>query len=60
MDEDIGRFTSIDPLWEKQYEWSPYHYCSNNQVMGNNKISITNKRYLLGKLKKLKSKKCMI
>jgi len=25
-DEDIGRFTSIDPLWEKYYSWTPYHY----------------------------------
>ncbi len=33
-DEDIGRFTSIDPLWEKYYSWTPYHYCSNNPVMG--------------------------
>jgi RHS repeat-associated protein len=33
-DEDIGRFTSIDPLWEKYYSWTLYHYCSNNPVMG--------------------------
>jgi RHS repeat-associated protein len=31
---EIGRFTSIDPLWEKYYSWTPYHYCSNNPVMG--------------------------
>jgi hypothetical protein len=33
-DEEIGRFTSIDPLWEKYYSWTPYHYCSNNPVLG--------------------------
>jgi RHS repeat-associated protein len=33
-DSEIGRFTSIDPLWEKYYSWTPYHYCSNNPVMG--------------------------
>jgi RHS repeat-associated protein len=33
-DEVQGRFTSIDPLWEKYYSWTPYHYCSNNPVMG--------------------------
>ena len=27
-----GRFTSIDPMWEKYYSWSPYHYCRNNPV----------------------------
>ena len=31
-DNEIGRFTSIDPLWEKYYSWTPYHYCSNNPV----------------------------
>ena len=28
-----GRFTSIDPLWEEYYSWTPYHYCRNNPVM---------------------------
>jgi RHS repeat-associated protein len=32
-DEVQGRFTSIDPLWEKYYSWTPYHYCSNNPVI---------------------------
>ena len=31
-DDGIGRFTSIDPLWEKYYSWTPYHYCRNNPV----------------------------
>ena len=31
-DDGIGRFTAIDPLWEKYYSWSPYHYCRNNPV----------------------------
>ena len=29
----LGRFTSIDPLWEEYYEWSPYQYSINNPVM---------------------------
>jgi RHS repeat-associated protein len=33
-DNEIDRFTSIDTLWEKYYSWTPYHYCSNNPVMG--------------------------
>ncbi len=32
-DYNLGQFTSIDPLWEKQYGWTPYHYCGNNPVM---------------------------
>jgi RHS repeat-associated protein len=28
-----GRFTSIDPLWEKYRSWSPYHYCRNNPLI---------------------------
>jgi len=32
-DSDLGQFTSIDPLWEKYYAWTPYHYCGNNPVM---------------------------
>jgi RHS repeat-associated protein len=37
---EIGRFSSIDPLWEKYYGWTPYHYCGNdpvNAVDGNGK-----------------------
>ena len=30
--DEGGRFTSIDPLWEKYYSWSPYHYCRANPV----------------------------
>jgi len=26
------RFTSIDPLWELQYSWSPYNYSENNPI----------------------------
>lgn len=31
-DSDIGRFTSIDPLWEKYYSWAPYQYAGNNPI----------------------------
>lgn len=31
-DEEIGRFTSIDPLWEKYYSLTQYHYMGNNLV----------------------------
>ncbi len=31
-DENIGRFTSIDPLWEKYQGWTPYQYSMNNPV----------------------------
>ena len=31
-DEDIGRFTSVDPLWSKYIGWTPYHYCGNDPV----------------------------
>ena len=30
--DGIGRFLSIDPLWEKYLAWSPYHYCRNNPI----------------------------
>ena len=32
LDDNIGRFTSIDPLWEKFPAWSPYVYSFNNPV----------------------------
>ena len=28
----IGRFTTMDPMAEKYYEWSPYTYCKNNPI----------------------------
>jgi len=31
-DSDLGQFTSPDPLWEKYYAWTPYHYCRNNPM----------------------------
>ena len=31
-DAALGRFTTIDPLTEKYYGWSPYAYCMNNPV----------------------------
>ena len=32
-DDEIGRFTSIDPLWEEYLAWSPYHYSYNNPMV---------------------------
>ena len=31
-DDGIGRFTSIDPLFEQYAGWTPYQYCRNNPV----------------------------
>ena len=31
-DDLVGRFFQIDPLWEKYYGWTPYHYSANNPV----------------------------
>ena len=31
-DAAIGRFTTMDPMTEKYYEWSPYAYCKNNPI----------------------------
>lgn len=31
-DPAIARFTSMDPLAEKYYSWSPYVYCGNNPL----------------------------
>lgn len=32
LDDGEGRFTSIDPLWEKFPAWSPYQYGYNNPM----------------------------
>ena len=32
MDVVYGRFTSVDPMSEKYYSWSPYVYCANNPI----------------------------
>jgi len=32
VDYELGRFTTIDPLWEKYYAWSPYQYSMNNPI----------------------------
>lgn len=29
---DLGRFMTLDPMCEKTYSLSPYHYCSNNPI----------------------------
>ena len=31
-DYDLGRFLSIDKLWEKDYSMNPYHYSHNNPI----------------------------
>jgi len=31
-DQAIGRFTTVDPLSEKYYSWSPYNYVGNNPI----------------------------
>jgi uncharacterized protein len=31
-DDFTGRFFQVDPLWEKYYSWTPYHYSGNNPV----------------------------
>ena len=31
-DNILGQFTSIDPMWEKYYGWTPYHYSLNNPI----------------------------
>ena len=33
MSPDVGRFTTIDPMAEKNYNISPYAYCSNNPIL---------------------------
>ena len=32
MDATLGRFTSVDPMAEYYYCWSPYAYCMNNPI----------------------------
>ena len=31
-ESSIGRFTTVDPMAEEFYSWSPYAYCGNNPV----------------------------
>ena len=52
-DNEIGRFTSIDPLWEKYYSWTPYHYCSNNPVMGSDGSGLSTFTYEDGSVTKV-------
>nr|WP_320059444.1 RHS repeat-associated core domain-containing protein [uncultured Bacteroides sp.] len=33
MDPALGRFSTVDPLAEKYYSWSPYHYGANNPII---------------------------
>jgi RHS repeat-associated protein len=33
-DTELGRFTSVDPLWESSVAMSPYAYCGNNPISG--------------------------
>ena len=31
-DNELGRFTTTEPLLEEYYSWTPYHYCMNNPM----------------------------
>ena len=33
MDPALARFSTMDPLAEKYYSWSPYHYGANNPII---------------------------
>ncbi len=33
FDEELGRFTSVDVLWEEYRSLSPYHYANNNPLI---------------------------
>jgi RHS repeat-associated protein len=33
MEPALGRFTTMDPMCEKYYDWSPYAYVSNNPII---------------------------
>jgi hypothetical protein len=53
----LGRFLSIDKLWEKYYGWTPYQYSMNNPIslLDENGLvifsfSIRNKHPLLSKI----------
>ena len=32
-ENEVGVFTSIDPLWEEYNSWTPYQYAGNNPIM---------------------------
>ena len=32
-ENEVGVFTSIDPLWEDYRSWSPYQYTGNNTMV---------------------------
>jgi len=49
-DSAIGRFTTIDPLAEKYYSWSPYAYCYNNPLKFVDPDGRTSRRMLEGQL----------
>jgi RHS repeat-associated protein len=49
-ENEVGVFTSIDPLWEQYRGWSPYHYAGNNPIMAldwNGKWITSNNSHLL-------------
>ena len=60
-DDEIGRFTSPDPLWEEYRAWSPYQYSLNNPILlidpdgrdaivtiKGNTITVSSKIYIYG------------
>jgi len=39
-DPEIGRFLSVDPLFEMFTEYTPYNYCNNSPMMFRERIII--------------------
>lgn len=47
MDIVSGRFTSVDPMAEYYYSWSPYAYCTNNPINFNDPTGIFSTRTVI-------------
>jgi RHS repeat-associated protein len=46
-DTELGRFTSVDPLWESSVAMSPYAYCGNNPISGTDRSGKISKTLIL-------------